>query len=310
MQHLLALTPTDNSHLIGYSAVQTTSVVDAWKLELNTQLEEFVSAIEAFNKSVSDLNKYIYTNYSFYEKDEIENVISKWIEKKCQEANEKSSSIGHLKINAERLPSQFTKYKFPRSSSMFSKDPEMEPGLSFHKASPSELAQYVINTFDFDGLEQCINKVSSEIESESFRSAANFLATEFYLVTRARDIGAGMKVPSQKGRYILERAHYGSWTHDRVNSLKRLLDPSHTFEKETGVYGLVDCLGALLEAEKSLPGHNSSVASRTKVNEAMNVEAVFFNEKIKFYFKPEIFEAFISFIKGYTDEEIKNIEVK
>jgi hypothetical protein len=292
--------------------VTQTSQIDKWKSELKTELTQFAEAFGTFKKAEAAL--YGYINKSSAHLNEMsctEEVINRWIKKTCSEASAKASNTGHLSITPDRLPSELGNYSFPRRDRFFAEDPEIGKGKSFFDATPDELASYVIRTFDFQALETELNKLSDTIEKEGFKASATNLGREFGLIILHRHNGTGIQIKQQRGRYILESSHYGSWVHDRVNSLQGVREVAQTFEAETGATGLVDCLLAAIGEERSLKDQcNGFVESRTKVNDGEPVEAVFFRDKIKYFFKPDVFEALVGFVQSYATDPLRTIEVK
>jgi hypothetical protein len=68
---------------------------------------------------------------------------------------------------------------------------------------------------------------------------------------------------------------------------------------------------AAIGEERSLKDQcNGFVESRTKVNDGEPVEAVFFRDKIKYFFKPDVFEALVGFVQSYATDPLRTIEVK
>tara|TARA_B100000446_G_scaffold184352_1_gene206248 strand:- start:105464 stop:106411 length:948 start_codon:yes stop_codon:yes gene_type:complete len=289
-----------------------TSQVDIWREELKTELAAFSEAFDRFKKAESTLYNYI--NKSAAHLNEMsctEEVINKWIENKCSEASTIASNTGHLSITPERLPSEISSFSFPRRYSFYEDDPELENGKSIFDASTNELARYALTHYDFSALETELKKVSVSIESEGFKDAANSLGSTFGITYRHHQKQCVLPVKKQKGRYILEASYYGSWVHDRVRSLHSIKEVAQTFEAETGANGLVTCLYAAIRAEEAVQDRiNGFVESRTKVYEGGGVEAVFFRDKIKFHFKPDVFEALVGFVQSYADTNLKTIEVK
>ncbi len=287
------------------------SDIDLWKEQLEGSLNGFTKAVNEYEKAERDLESFIrLSNSSVNAMSSIEELVNKWIDEKCTEATCNATNISHLKISRDRLPSEIGSFSFPRCRVFHNPDPEIKKGKSIFDASTEELVTYALNIINFDGLSAALAEESRVIESDGFKAAANELGSKFNLSFRHAHNKSQLQVKQQKARLILEVSHYGSWAYDRINSLTSVLAIAKTFELEAGVYGLRDCILAAIAEERKVERSDYSIPSRTKVNEGENVEGVFFNEKIKFHFKPEIFEALIGFVQNYTDHTMKSIEVK
>ena len=284
--------------------------VDVWRDELETRLNGFIKVFNAFECAESELTQYIKHNASSISLvNAIPKVINTWIESKCKEASGNAENGSHLVITSDRLPSDVSRFDFPRANGFFERDPEVRKGLSIWDATGEELVAFVLKTFDFDALSKALEIQAGTIETQGFKEAATCFNTEFYLRHNIHNEGP-LQVKSQKGRYLLETSYYGCYQHDRIRSIAKLIPPARTLENETGVHGLARCLQAIVQEEESLSSHlDGRVDSRTKVNVGQEVEAVFFKDKIIFHFEPEFFEAFIAFIREYSDEPIRMIEV-
>lgn len=288
----------------------TLSTAERWRDEVKARLDSFVKALEAFNQAESELCQYIrHSSSHINEMSAVEEVINEWISDRCKEATRNCSSIGHLEITTCRLPENTGSFTFPRSRGFYDPDPEIKKGKSIFNATASELAKYALKLYDFDALEQALKRAAAGIEAESFKAAALSLGSHFRLANRHATHQNVLHVKQQKGRYILETSHYGSWNSDRIRSLESVLDVAKTFELETGTTGLRDCILHLIAEERALSSYDHVVASRTKVNGGEQVEAVFFRDKIKYHFETEVFESLVGFIQSYIDTPMKTIEV-
>lgn len=291
----------------------TTNKIDDLKLDLSNTLNEFCVAFNEYISAESKISRYIrHSSSRLNAMNSMEEVINKWIDGQCDKASDNADNIGHLTITRDRLPSDIGTFSFPRRGRLCGPDPVINTrngkGKAIFEASIEELSQFALSTLDFAELHHALMKEVSEIEDAGFKDASIKLANMFGFIKR--HTSTPLQVKSQKGRYILEFAHYGSWTHDRIRSLQSKQVLARTFEMETGVTGFNECLKLLIAEEELIASHDAYVPSRTVVNAEGDVKAVFFNGKIKFHFKPSIFEALVSFIKSYSSESICTIEVK
>lgn len=285
------------------------SQVDKWKLELTEHLSLCGKAIESYQKGVSALESFIHFNAErIYPCTTIESIMSQWVLKQCELANTRAQNASHLLITPDRLPSDLR--RFSPSDCEWNKEILKELGFRYPTdATFAQLSQFMLRTFDFAGLEAALSRAEKKIEAEGFKDAAKSLASNFGLSVRCRR--EFVELRKQKGRVILESSHYGSYSYDRAKSLNKFKDFAGSFEAEAGVGGLCQALALAIDAERSTSGlSNSGVASRTKVGAGGNVEIVFFNDKLKFYFMPEIFEALVGFIKAYSIDPICELVIK
>jgi len=287
------------------SSEPTISNVVLWREQLTDKLKDFVKAFNDYHNSIKTLSNFLDdTPRTLNEVNAIEEVINNWIDGKCEDATNNANNVGHLKITRDRLPSDAGNFSFPYYLGLYDRHPK-------HNASAEELVSYAFKIINFEELEVALAKEAMEIENSSFKDAANKLGSMFDLAFRHSHNNNVLQVKRQKGRFIVEVSHYGSWSHDRIGRLESVLDATSTFENETGSSGLRDCLLAAIGEERNISGcHDCYVTSRTKVNIGESVEAIYFKDKIKFHFKPEQFESLVGFVQSYTDYTIKTIEVK
>ena len=211
-------------------------------------------------------------------------MIDEWLEGVCEKANEGVDNISHLKITTEHLPNEYKGLGASRN------------------AAVDQLAEWVINNYDFFGLSQAIDSAKANIEQLGLKLSAKELGLKTGLVSH-RHGGKELNVKKVKGRYILEISHYGSWRHDRLHVLQNLKKYANTFERESHTCGLSYCIQMIINEEEALPSSSDTyVPSRTKTAEDSNVSATFFNEKIKLAFVPEVFESLVSFVRDYSED--------
>jgi len=282
--------------------VHTKSKVFIWKEQLAEKLDKFSDAFSSYYTSIDMLSNFLNkTPGTIDAVESLEEIINSWVDEQCVDATSNSSSIGHLEITSDKIDSNITEFYFPHSIRRQFID----------NNSVDELICYALLTLDFDEFEGALIKKTSEIESDSFKDAANILGAMFNLTFRHCNDNNVLQVKQQKGRFIAEISNNSSWAHDRIRRFESVIGAISTFQRETGMCGLHDCILSILEEERGISGCcDCYVPGRTKVHTGESVEAIFFKGKIKFYFKPNQFEALIGFVKSYTDYSFKAIEVK
>jgi len=295
-----------------FSQSEVFEQAEGWKLEVSSGLEVLIAAMKRYLEAHSELSSIVSFDSSHSSLNEmtcIEDYFNEWICKKCEEATASADNISHLEIDKSRLPKEVREFSFRRRDSFFDEDPQLN-GKSIFDAEPEALAALLVGSYDFKGLEKALDNASHKIESEGFKCGAKTLGCEFRLVAVHSHHDDTVKIKQQKGRFILETSHYGSWKHDRMSSIRALLPSAKTFELESGVTGLRACLRGILEEEERTPGCGETrVESRTKVCSGEPVEAVFFKDKLKYSFDPEVFEAFVGFLKEFSEHPVKKIEI-
>ena len=278
-----------------------------WKEELSARMNRFAKVADEYNYALSNVKNYL-KNYTpeicVYSR--LTDIVDDWVKDVCIRANEEANNRSSLDLTVEHLESRFSDFRYGEGSGVNS------------SSKSSECIQYIEGNFDFVGLEKSIGRAKGKIEEKGFSVSAEKLLRKFGLLKRgyyaSEDI---LTLKQQKGRYLLDISHYGSWTRDRVDSLVALKSAATSFENESEVYGLVYCLQQLINKEVDEKAASNDidyqVPSRTKVAmKDSNVSAIFFKEKIRFMFEPEVLEALISFINEYkkADTELMTITVE
>lgn len=284
--------------------VSNASITNSWKGELREKLEKLALTYSFYTEAVHEIRKWTpaeIEKVSFILA--VDAAVNQWIESKCAWMESKSNNQSHLIIEKNKLPEIFRTF----DARIFNKDKQIDSST----CSLPEFVEFtnkIVNGFNFGDLLKALATIDAKIQDIGFREAADSLGSSFRF-TRDKLLS----VKQQKGRLILDVAHYGTCFYDRIKSLKHFLLMAHSFENESGVSGLCDCLEGLILAEEDASAKNrwsdGRVDSRTKIETNPDVRAVFFKEVIKFHVKPNIFEALLGFVKHYGSRPVSEVEV-
>jgi hypothetical protein len=166
----------------------------------------------------------------------------------------------------------------------------------------------LLSNYPFARLISELDKQCSSLVSDGLADAADSLAFELGFSGRWSCQDNTLLVRRQKGRFLLDFSHYGSWSHDRISNLENLYYSVSVFERQEQLLGFQQCINECVELERGT-GYNERIASRTRVDGG-DVVATFFKEKIIFSLTAEYFEVLLSFIKEHATRDLCEVVVK
>lgn len=277
---------------------------EAFLNDLRRHLDRFVARYEAYEQAACDLSPFLETTTFNPEKAVVE-VVNDWIAAKCREADAAAKGIKHLSIDRDSLPYDLQNLSF--RNNFREVDPVLKPLLSasIWSAPIKEVVFCALLKYDTAALYHALEKAKAEIAKVSCEDAARLLASHFKLGAEYSRMSA-LEVKRQKGRYILEATLYGHH-HNNWDRYRNLLGPAGTFELTSGTKGFVACFESIYE---TLLNTSRNIESRTKLHAGNPVEAVFYNEKIKFHIEATAFEALISFLSEHCPHSMRGLEIK
>lgn len=272
------------------------------KAQVNADFLSFTEAYETAEKGLSGVNHYLERSVSLpFHYEALERRLKATIAQLLRKVSAAHRGQTDASIELDQLEGRHYDFDvmFRKASDVYRRN-EVRSDCVDDKIDIADLSQLVLAKLDFEALADQINELAERLPLTGLTEAADFLQRELGLFEKARSWEG--KVRRTSRHVVIETTDYSD-RYSRARRWKQVSDYMRVFGAEAGV-DLVAVGFQDLAAACDALGYEESIPSRTKFGEGHNVMVQTFQQKVKIYFDPETYNAFIAFLQAYSGDPL------